>query len=280
MRAASRDARCQGQTLALVPTMGSLHAGHVELALRARAQADHVTVSIFVNPTQFSQGEDYSRYPRDVESDMRLLAEADAADVVYAPSPQDMYENGIEGLTSVRVARLTDGLCGPHRAGHFDGVTTVVTKLFNACRPDVAVFGLKDAQQFFVLRRMVRDLDFGIRLLGVDTVRESDGLAMSTRNKYLTEDARKQATAISKAVFGARDAVLAGERDPEIVRQILRAPFDAAPLAVLQYAELVDGDFLQPATEIREGSTVIAAVAAQLGGARLIDNAIVEVPHG
>ncbi|MFT5141895.1 MAG: pantoate--beta-alanine ligase [Rhodothermales bacterium] len=280
MQAASRDARCQGQTLALVPTMGSLHAGHLELAKRARAQADHVTVSIFVNPTQFAPGEDYALYPRDIEADMQLLAEADGADVVYAPSPQAMYENGLESLTSVRVARLTDGLCGPHRAGHFDGVTTVVSKLFNACRPDVAFFGLKDAQQFFVLRRMVLDLDFGIRLVGVDTVRESDGLAMSSRNRYLKDDARKQATVLSKAVFGARDAILAGERDPEIVRQILSAPFRTAPLASLQYAELVDGDLLQPAPELTGGSTVIAAVAALLGPARLIDNAIIEVPHG
>ncbi|NNE69935.1 MAG: pantoate--beta-alanine ligase [Rhodothermales bacterium] len=278
MQAEARDARCSGRHLALVPTMGSLHEGHLQLVRRARQEADHVTVSIFVNPTQFAPGEDYERYPRDLDGDMDRLSEVGGADVVYAPPPLAMYEDGSAGLTWVTVDRLTEHLCGPHRDGHFTGVTTIVSKLFNACRPDVAVFGLKDAQQFFVLRRMARDLDFGIRLVGVETVRESDGLAMSSRNRYLSGESREQAVALSRAVFAARDAILAGQHSADDVRALMRVPFGDAPLAEIEYAELVDADYLQPVTELRAGQTVVAAVAVHLGGARLIDNTITEVP--
>lgn len=278
MQAESRDARCSGRKLALVPTMGSLHDGHLELVRRARHEADHVTVSIFVNPTQFAPGEDYDRYPRDLEGDMARLQEVGGADVVYAPAPLALYEDGASGLTWVTVDKLTDHLCGPHREGHFTGVTTIVSKLFNACRPDIAVFGLKDAQQFFVLRRMTRDLDFGIRLVGVETVRESDGLAMSSRNRYLKGEARKQAVVLSQSVFAARDAILSGEHSADEVRAVMQARLAEAPLATVEYAQLVDGDILQPVERFRAGQTVVAAVAVHLGGARLIDNAIVEVP--
>lgn len=240
--------------------------------------ADHVTVSIFVNPTQFAPGEDYERYPRDLDSDMGRLKEVGGADVVYAPPPLAMYHDGSSGLTWVTVDRLTEHLCGPYRAGHFNGVTTIVGKLFNACQPDAAVFGLKDAQQFFVLRRMVQDLDFGIEMVGVETVREEDGLAMSSRNRYLSGDARSQAVAVSRSVFGAREAILSGRLDAHGVRALMLEPFSEAPLAEIEYAEVVDGDLLQPVDHFRAGQTVIAAAAVRIGGARLIDNAIVEVP--
>ncbi|MBO6575780.1 MAG: pantoate--beta-alanine ligase [Rhodothermales bacterium] len=279
MQAEANTARAAGKRLALVPTMGSLHAGHLELVRRAKEEADHVTVSIFVNPTQFAPGEDYDLYPRDLEGDMRLLEGIGAVQAIYAPPPLAMYENGTSGLTWVTVDRLTEYLCGPHREGHFRGVTTIVAKLFNACRPDVAVFGLKDAQQFFTLRRMVRDLDFGIELVGVETVREPDGLAMSSRNRYLGTEARKQAVALSRAVLGARDRIRAGERDSTRVLDAMQAEFDNLSLAALEYTEVVDGDLLQPVDALRPGMTVIAAVAAQVGGARLIDNSIVQVPE-
>jgi pantoate--beta-alanine ligase len=278
MQAESRRARCAGHRLALVPTMGSLHDGHLQLVRRAREVADHVTVSIFVNPTQFAPGEDYERYPRDLDSDMGRLKEVGGADVVYAPPPLAMYHDGSSGLTWVTVDRLTEHLCGPYRAGHFNGVTTIVGKLFNACQPDAAVFGLKDAQQFFVLRRMVQDLDFGIEMVGVETVREEDGLAMSSRNRYLSGDARSQAVAVSRSVFGAREAILSGRLDAHGVRALMLEPFSEAPLAEIEYAEVVDGDLLQPVDHFRAGQTVIAAAAVRIGGARLIDNAIVEVP--
>lgn len=276
MQSEARSARCAGRTLGLVPTMGSLHDGHLRLVQEARKRADHVTVSVFVNPTQFAPGEDYERYPRDLEGDMEKLASVGGVDVVYAPSAEAMY--GHHAVTWVNVDRLTEHLCGPRREGHFRGVTTIVSKLFNACRPDVAVFGLKDAQQFFVLRRMVRDLDFGIELVGVETVREPDGLAMSSRNRYLDAETRSQAVVLSQAVRAARRAILGGEVNAGAVRAAMRDCFDGASRIELEYAELVDGELLQPMAQLSPGSTVIAAVAAQAGRARLIDNAIVEVP--
>jgi pantoate--beta-alanine ligase len=279
MQAEADRARRTGLRLALVPTMGSLHEGHLELVRHAKRAGNHITVSIFVNPTQFKPGEDYDRYPRNLPADLDRLSEVGEVDVVYAPPPEAMYAGGEAGLTWVTVDRLSEHLCGPYRGGHFRGVTTVVTKLFNACRPHAAVFGLKDAQQFFILSRMVQELDFGIEMVGVDTVREESGLAMSSRNRYLSPEGRAQAVALSQAVFGARDSILKGEKDAGAILDLMRAAFRTAPLVALEYAELVDAAFLQPLSRLDPGSTVVAATAAHVDGGRLIDNAIVQVPQ-
>lgn len=278
MQAEADRLRAAGRRLALVPTMGSLHAGHMALIEAARRQGDHVTVSIFVNPTQFGPGEDFERYPRDLEGDLARIREAGGADAVFAPTTASMYPDGATGLTWVTVDRLGDHLCGARRPGHFRGVTTVVAKLFHACRPHVAVFGLKDAQQFFILRRMVEDLDFGIRMVGVPTVRERDGLALSSRNRYLSAEERAQAHVLYRAVSDARDRILAGERDPRAVVDHLRRVLGSATLGRIDYAEVVEARRLEPVDRLEAGATVIAAVAVFFGSARLIDNAIVEVP--
>ncbi len=276
MQAESDRIRADGRRLALVPTMGSLHEGHLELVRSARRLADHVTVTIFVNPTQFGPGEDFERYPRDLGADLALLSGDAAADLVFAPTVSEMYPE--PPLTWVDVERLPDRLCGARRPGHFRGVATVVAKLLSACRPHVAVFGLKDAQQFFVLRRMARDLNLGVELVGVDTVREPDGLALSSRNRYLAPEERTQAVVLSKAVFEARDRILAGETDVAGLERGMRDRIVSASLARIDYAEIVEAETLQPVTTVEPGTTVLAAVAAWFGTARLIDNRIVRAP--
>ncbi len=250
----------------------------MELVRRSREVGSHVTVSVFVNPTQFEPGGDYDRYPRNLDSDLELLEGIGGVDVVYSPSPEAMFVGGEAGLSWVTVDRLSEHLCGPYREGHFRGVTTVVTKLFNACKPHAAVFGLKDAQQFIILARMVHELDFGIDLVGVDTVREAKGLAMSSRNRYLSPEGKQQAMALSKAVFAARDAILGGERDAHTILELMRAPFEEAPMLQVEYTELVDANVLQPLGRLKPGSRVVAATAARVEGGRLIDNQIVTVP--
>jgi len=277
MQDAADRLRAQGRRLVLVPTMGSLHQGHLELVRAAAAEGDHVTVSIFVNPTQFGPGEDLERYPRDLESDLRLLEAADVVDAVFAPTIEAMYPDGSPGLTWVTVDRMGDHLCGARRPGHFRGVATVVAKLFTACRPHAAVFGLKDAQQFFILGRMVKDLGFGVRMVGVETVRERDGLALSSRNRYLDPDERSQAVALFRAVSAARELVEGGERRAAVIAARMEEEVAAADLGRLEYAEVADVKDLQPVRELRPGMTVVAAVAVFFGRARLIDNAIVEV---
>ncbi len=278
MQAHADARRREGRRLALVPTMGALHAGHLTLVRTARAHADHVTVSIFVNPTQFGPNEDYARYPRRLEQDVAAL-EALGVDVVFAPTVEEMYPDGpAANLTWVYVEKLDAHLCGRYRPGHFRGVTTVVAKLFNICRPHVAVFGLKDAQQFQIIRRMVRDLHYDIELIGVPTVREPDGLALSSRNTYLSPEERKQAVVLSQAVEAARQAIEAGEQRPEAIVEAMRQILARAPLARVQYAEVVDAETLQPVTRIRPGQRVLAGVAVFFGDTRLIDNVFVEAP--
>ena len=282
MQAAADAARCNGRTLALVPTMGALHEGHLALVEEARRRADaagtdgHVTVSIFVNPTQFGPGEDFDAYPRTLDADLDALRSVGGVDAVFVPTVGEMYDD--TAVTTVHVAGLGDHLCGASRPGHFDGVTTIVTKLFLACRPHLAVFGKKDAQQFLILRRLARDLGFGIEMVGVETVREADGLARSSRNRYLGEEARKQAAVLSQAVAAARDLAEGGERRAQALVDAMRAGIQAAPLATLQYAEVVDTDTLQPVATLDPGRTVLAAVAVYFEGARLIDNAFIDVP--
>jgi pantoate--beta-alanine ligase len=264
--------RRTGRTIGLVPTMGALHAGHRHLIETARAVADCVVVSIFVNPTQFGPGEDYGRYPRTLDSDLELIAQA-GADLVFAPTADEMYPNGPIS-TFVEVPALSDRLEGASRPGHFRGVATVVLKLFSIVEPDLAFFGAKDYQQLQVIRRMTADLNLSVDVRAVPTVREADGLAMSSRNRYLNVEERRAAVVLSKALDRASESVRSGERDADRVRQILRETLKSEPQASLDYAEVADAETLEPAQEVGPGHRTVALVAARVGPARLIDNAV------
>ena len=279
MQASAENRRREGRTLTLVPTMGALHDGHLALVEAARQHGDHCTVSIFVNPTQFAPGEDFERYPRTPEHDLRALEQIGGVDVVFAPSVEEMYPGG-QAPPRIWVAldHLDAHLCGPHRPGHFQGVVTVVTKLFHSCQPHVAVFGLKDAQQFIILRRLVRDLHFGIEIVGVPTVREPDGLALSSRNAYLSPEERAQAVVLSQAVAAARLHVEQGEQRAQVVVKTMQALLTQAPDARVQYAEVVSVETLQPIERIEPGQEVLAAVAVFFSHTRLIDNAFIRAP--
>lgn len=267
MRRWSARQRGAGLRVSFVPTMGYLHEGHLSLVRQARERGDRVVVSIFVNPIQFDREDDLVSYPRDLERDRRLLAE-EGVDILFTPDPREMYADDF--VTTVDVERLTDDLCGAHRAGHFRGVTTVVSKLFHAVQPDVAVFGRKDYQQLAVVRRMVRDLDFGIDVVGGETVRETDGLALSSRNARLDREARKAAICVPKALDAARLAVADGATAAASVEAAVRRSLEGEPRATLEYARVVDIDSLEPVARIER--PVQLAVAVWLGGVRLIDN--------
>lgn len=282
MQAHADRVRASEQTLALVPTLGALHEGHLALVRRALEQADHVIVSVFVNPTQFGPDEDYDEYPRDLEGDREKL-ETLGVDVLFAPPVAEMYpyveDESLPGpLAWVEVDHLDEHLCGAYRDGHFRGVTTVVTKLFHACKPDVAVFGRKDAQQFVIIKHLVEDLLLDIEIVGVPTVREPDGLAQSSRNSYLSNEEREQATVLYEAVTAAKDAITGGEQDAEAVVRAMNDELAAAPDADVEYAEVVDAHTLQPVEYLVPGQNVLAAVAVYFGETRLIDNAFVRVP--
>lgn len=283
MQSYADAARAAGVRVALVPTMGALHEGHLALIRTAKEHADRVVVSVFVNPTQFGPDEDYDAYPRDLEGDRDKLEALDV-DALFAPTVEEMYpgesfdEEGPPSLTWVEVEKLDEHLCGRYREGHFRGVTTVVTKLFHACKPHVAVFGRKDAQQFVIIRRMVQDLLFDIEIVGVPTVREPDGLARSSRNAYLSEAEREQATVLYRAVEAARARIEAGEQRGEAIVEAMRSELDRAPDARVQYADVVDAATLQPLKRIDPGQHVLAAVAVFFGETRLIDNVFVRAP--
>ena len=282
MQAHADAARSKGQTLALVPTLGALHEGHLALVRRALKEADHVTVSVFVNPTQFGPDEDYDEYPRDLEGDRDKL-EALGVDALFAPSVGEMYpyanDEALPGpLSWVEVEHLDQHLCGAYREGHFRGVTTVVTKLFHACKPDIGVFGKKDAQQYVILKHLVEDLLLDIDIVGVPTVREADGLAQSSRNAYLSEEEREQATVLYDAVSAAQEAIEGGEQDAEAVVRAMDNILATAPDGEVEYAEVVDAHTLQPVEHLAPGQDVLAAVAVYFGETRLIDNAFVQVP--
>jgi pantoate--beta-alanine ligase len=271
VRLAVRDARAQGHTVGLVPTMGALHDGHVRLIEACRREAGFVVVSIFVNPTQFGPNEDLARYPRTPEADRLRCAEGGAA-LIFAPTAATMYPRGASS-TFVEVPGLSDVLEGASRPGHFRGVATVVLKLLNIVVPDLAVFGEKDYQQLLVIRRMVADLDVPVLIRGVPTVREPDGLAISSRNRYLDPEQRKAAMVLSAALREAARAVAEGERDADRVRQVLRRRIESESLARLDYAEVADADTLEPLSVLEPGRRAIALLAAHVGPARLIDNA-------
>ena len=260
-----------GCSVGLVPTMGYLHEGHLSLVRRARAENSVVVVSIYVNPTQFGPGEDLDRYPRDLARDLALCHEA-GADIVW--NPDDMYDAG--HCTWVVVEGLTDHLCGSSRPTHFRGVTTVVTKLFNVVRPDRAYFGQKDAQQAFVIRRMTRDLDMGPQIVVCPTVREADGLALSSRNTYLTPPERAQAPLLHQALAAGEVLVASGERRTAVIKACVQELLAEAALGRIDYVEIVDTDGLQPVEVIADEA--LLAVAVFFGKTRLIDNAILRVP--
>ncbi|ACR80338.1 pantoate--beta-alanine ligase [Kosmotoga olearia] len=259
-----------------VPTMGYLHEGHLSLVRQARMDNVVVTVSIFVNPTQFGPNEDYDRYPRDEERDLSLLRDLDV-DYVFIPKVEDMYPDNYS--TYVIVEDLTDVLCGARRPGHFKGVATIVAKLFNIVRPTKAYFGQKDAQQFRVLKRMARDLNFPVELVEMPIVREKDGLAMSSRNVYLSPEERQEALLIHQALLAGRKLIEAGEFDPEKVKSEMLAILSKGQRIKSDYVEIVDEETLYPIENLEDTTNgkVILAIAAFVGKARLIDNEIVNL---
>jgi pantoate--beta-alanine ligase len=268
LREACEAARREGRRLGLVPTMGSLHEGHLSLLREGRRRADMLVLTIFVNPTQFGPNEDLSRYPRDEEADLekaRLLG----VDLAFAPAVEAMYPPGAQ--TFVEVRELSQPLCGRSRPGHFTGVATIVAKLFNLVRPHVALFGQKDYQQLVIIRRLVRDMDFDIEIVGMPIVREADGLAMSSRNAYLTAADRRRALCLSRGLEAARARVAAGERDAGvIVAAARRLIADAADR--IDYLELRQADTLVPVERL--DAPAVLAVAAVVGSTRLIDNVV------
>lgn len=270
LRAAVAQARAAGRTVGFVPTMGCLHAGHLALVARARQEATFTVVSIFVNPTQFGPNEDFSRYPRTFEADRAACASA-GADLIFAPTPADFYP--ADASTWVDVDGVSAGLCGEFRPGHFRGVATVVAMLFNAVQADVAVFGQKDLQQLAVIRRMVRDLHFPVRLIAHETVREPNGVAMSSRNRYLSPEDLQRATAIPAALALARALVTSGETDVAKVKAAVAGRLAAEATLRVQYVEVVDAETMAPVDRIAPGRCALA-IAGHLGATRLIDNTL------
>jgi pantoate--beta-alanine ligase len=268
--------RAAGRRVALVPTMGALHAGHLSLVALARGRADRVVVSVFVNPAQFDDPADLAAYPRTLEADLALCRGA-GVDVVFCPAASELYPPGHQ--TQVEVAELARPLCGAARPGHFRGVATVVAKLLLAARPHLAVFGEKDYQQLAVIRRLARDLCFDVEILGAPTAREPDGLALSSRNARLSPEARRQAPALARALGAAERAARAGERRAEALLHLVRAELEKAPLLRLDYAELRDPESLEPVPPVLAGPALLALAAffpaAEPGAeVRLIDNRV------
>lgn len=259
--------RHDGKRIGLVPTMGALHGGHASLIEKARAECDFVVVSIFVNPLQFGPSEDFQRYPRPLEKDTALCAEK-GADLIFAPGTNDMYAS--PQITFVEVTRITDHLCGAFRPGHFRGVATVVLKLFNIVQPDSAYFGEKDYQQLCVIRRMVDDFNLPLTVVSVPTFRESDGLAMSSRNVYLSGDERAAAPALYRALTVARERIASGETDAAAIKTAALKVLAAEPLVRVQYFEIVDPSEVQPVATIAGAVRIAAAIF--IGKTRLIDN--------
>jgi pantoate--beta-alanine ligase len=272
MRQAVADARRAGRSIGLVPTMGALHAGHLSLIERARAENDCVVVSIFVNPSQFGPSEDFSRYPRPLEQDLAACDRA-GVDIVFAPDSAEMYPPGFR--TYVEVSELQKVLCGASRPTHFRGVCTVVLKLFNLVAPDRAYFGQKDAQQVRIIQQMVRDLNVPVEVRVCPIVREPDGLALSSRNQYLSPNERRAAPGLHRALARARARIEAGERDAAHVHQGLIEDIAALPGAVLDYAAVVDADSLESIERL--SGSVLLALAVKFGNTRLIDNELVSV---
>jgi pantoate--beta-alanine ligase len=271
MQAFSEACRKQGRTIAFVPTMGYLHQGHAHLMQVGRKLGDILIVSIFVNPTQFGPGEDFEKYPRDWDSDARLC-EASGVDVIFAPAAVEMYPGGYQ--TSITVSQVSQNLCGVSRPTHFQGVATVVAKLFNCTKPHVALFGEKDFQQLAVIQRMVQDLNMDIRIIGVPTVREQDGLAMSSRNTYLSADERCSALSLSRGLIRARELFQQGERSAQALIKSAREIIEKEQGAVMDYIKICDIETLQDIDTI--AGPAVMALAVKIGKARLIDNIVLK----
>lgn len=270
MASLTRKLRRENKTIGFVPTMGALHEGHLSLVAEARQMCDIVIVSIFVNPAQFARGEDYEKYPRDLTADAALLTEYQV-DYIFAPDTEEIYHEGFS--TYVYVEGLTETLEGISRPGHFRGVATVVTILFNTIRPDFAFFGQKDAQQAAVIRQLTRDLGFDTEIVVLPIVREESGLAMSSRNAYLSDEERERASIIYQALRKAKLAFREGERNTARLAEIVREKIQTEPLADVDYVAMVDNETLEPVERI-EDKPVLLAVAARFGRVRLIDNTI------
>lgn len=266
-----KEWKINGDTIGLVPTMGYLHEGHASLVKRAREENDRVVVSDFVNPTQFGPNEDLDSYPRDFEADCNICEEI-GADLIFHPEPSEMYYD--DATTYVNVRGLSEGLCGKSRPGHFRGVCTVVSKLFLIAAPDRAYFGRKDAQQLAVIKRMVRDLNFNIEIVGCPIIRENDGLAKSSRNSYLDDDQRKAAVILSRALDEGRSMIETGEKDVRKVTSGILEVLGTEPLAEPEYVEIVRWDDLKKIDKI--DGPVLAAIAVRIGRTRLIDNFLIE----
>ncbi len=274
-RLAVAAARNAGRRIGFVPTMGALHAGHISLIDAARDAGTFVVASIFVNPTQFGPNEDFDAYPRDLDSDLKRCEQAGVA-LAFTPEAEDMYRPDV--ATKVHLHGLTETLCGACRPGHFDGVATIVTKLFNIVQPDVAYFGQKDAQQLAVIRRMVRDLDQPVEIVGCPTVREPDGLALSSRNAMLSADERQRATALYRALCAGRDMISAGERSVAPVECHMRTIVEQADPRQIDYISVVDPENMQPVNEV--AGPVLLALAVRIGPTRLIDNMLADPADG
>jgi pantoate--beta-alanine ligase len=274
VRAWMKLARADVKTVGFVPTMGYFHEGHLNLMRRAKAECDLCVVSLFVNPTQFGPSEDFQRYPRDFARDA-AMAESVGVDLLFAPEVEEMYPEGYQ--TYVEVTEITRCLEGAARPGHFRGVATVCTKLFNIVQADRAYFGKKDYQQLKVIQRMVRDLNIPIEIVPCETVREPDGLAMSSRNVYLKPDERRAATVLYRALCAGRDAILAGERNGKRVQELVETVIASEPLVKPEYVDVADAESLDPLEELR--GEVLISLAARVGVARLIDNVTVTVPE-
>jgi len=271
MQQLAEEVRRAGKSIGCVPTMGALHEGHLSLIRRSRAENDLVVMTLFVNPIQFDRKDDLARYPRDLDRDARLAGEA-GVDIIYSPGVDEMYPDGY--ATYVTMEGLADRWEGATRPGHFRGVATVCTKLFTACRPHRAYFGQKDYQQSLVVRRLVADLNLGFEIVVLPTVREADGLALSSRNVLLSAEDRRQASVLPRSLSVAQAAVKRGERDAEKVRAGIEAQIRTAPLAVVDYVAVCDPDTLEALTRI--AVRAVALVAARFGATRLIDNALLE----
>lgn len=270
-----KDFRKQDKTIALVPTMGCLHNGHKSLMEKAHSIADITVISVFVNPIQFCPGEDYDKYPRTLQNDIDV-AESAGVSVIFAPSVSEMYPN-LNKFSDITMVvppyELTDIMCGKSRVGHFDGVETVVTKLFNIVQPDYACFGMKDIQQLFLIKKMVKDLNMPVEIVSCPLVREENGLALSSRNKYLSDDDRVKALTISKSLFAIKETFKLGIKDTKKLFDVGLTNLDKN--VELEYLEFVDFDTFQRVDDIKNNT--ICAIAARVGGVRLIDNVILEV---
>lgn len=272
VRSLVKAARSKGKKIGFVPTMGAMHTGHISLIEAAVQQTDFVVVSIFVNPTQFGPGEDLEKYPRPLEADLEICRNT-GVDAVFAPTTEQMYPQ--ENLTWVNVEKLTEQLCGQFRPAHFRGVTTICAKLFNIVAPDIAFFGQKDAQQAIVTKQMVADLNMPLKIVVCPTVRQPDGLAVSSRNKYLTRQQRKDATLIYKSLQKCQEMINAGIRDVQEIVTQMRKILQQAPSIKIEYISIVDAETLQTIDGI--AGKVLTAVAVRISSARLIDNILVDM---